>query len=259
MSNPNHKLLIKKIVLFRRVDKIYFESIFKLIKGNGKKMQQKLRLILFIIGLIFISAVNPKVFGQQTNDVRYITLPGSKLWIDGTSNIDSFTCKSHYVAGYADLDHEAKANTKSTGKDTVIVSVLVHSLDCGKDLMNDDMYNAMKAAKFPVIKYELLDAHLSSHPDSLKGWFTLDTKGYLFIAGKKNAVKIKMQVEKLPDGNYRLVGSKPLLMKNYGIIPPSHFFGLIHAHNKLVVHFDLLAAREPKFQSISHLDEVLEK
>jgi len=258
MTNLNHILLNKKLVMYTRVDKNIFKSNSKLIKGNGKKMQQKVKFILLVISIILISTLNAKVFGQGKDELRYVTLPGSKLWIDGTSNIDSFTCKSHFVNGYADIEQGLQVKSPSSD-DTVIVSVLVHSLDCGRSLMNADMYHAMKADKYPMIKYELLDAHLSSHPDSLSGWFTLDTKGYLYIAGEKNLVNIKMKVEKLPSGNYRLVGSKPLSMLNYGIIPPSHFFGLIHAHDKLVVHFDLLATQRNKIKSITNDDVLLAK
>ena len=259
MTNLNHISLNKKLVMYTRVDKNISKSISKLIKGIGKKMQQKIKFILLVISIILISTLNANLLGQGKDELHYVTLPGSKLWIDGTSNIDSFTCKSHLVKGYAEIGQGLRVNSPSSDDDTVIVSVLVHSLDCGQGLMNADMYNAMKADKYPMIKYELLDAHLSSYPDSLSGWFTLDTKGNLYIAGEKNIVNIKMQVEKLPNGNYRLVGSKPLSMLNYGIIPPSHFFGLIHAHDKLVVHFDLLATRESKIKSITNEDVLLAK
>jgi len=241
------------------VNKKLFGSVSNLKKGIGKKMQQKMRFILFVISLVLISTLSANVYGQGKDEIRYVTLPGSKLWIDGTSNIDSFTCRSNLVKGYADIEQGLKVKTPSSEKDTVMVSVLVHSLDCGQSLMNADMYNAMKADKYPMIKYELLNAHLSSHPDSLSGWFTLDTKGDLYIAGEKNVVNIKMEVEKLPNGNYRLVGSKPLSMLDYGITPPSHFFGLIHAHDKLVVHFDLIAARETKIKSLANEDVLLAK
>ena len=215
-------------------------------------MQHKIKFILFFIGLISISIYSMNIYGQGREEIRYITLPESKLWINGTSNIDRFTCKSHLVRGYAEIEKNLRVNSPSSAKDTVIVSVLVHSLSCGQSIMNSDMYNAMKADKYPVIKYELLNAHLFSMPDSITGWFTLNTKGYLFIAGEKNIVNIKIKVKKMADGNYRLVGSSSLSMLDYGITPPSHFFGLIYAHNKLIVHFDLIAAKENKIKIFAH-------
>ena len=222
-------------------------------------MQHKIKFILFFIGLISISIYSMNIYGQGREEIRYITLPESKLWINGTSNIDLFTCKSHLVRGYAEIEKNLRVNSPSSAKDTVIVSVLVHSLSCGQSMMNSDMYNAMKADKYPVIKYELLNAHLFSIPDSITGWFTINTKGYLFIAGEKNIVNIKIKVKRMTDGNYRLVGSSALSMLNYGITPPSHFFGLIHAHDKLIVHFDLIAAKENQIRIFAHENALFAK
>ncbi len=185
---------------------------------------------------------------QNTQDVRYTALPGSRMWIEGTSTLDDFKCTTADVNGYAEISEpenplDTAAADTVKDKDVVYVSVLVHSLDCGKKLMNKDMYNAMKSDKFPAIKYELLSAHIKTSPDSTTGWFNLMTKGNLYIAGEHKTVDILMRVKELADGRFRLLGSKPLSMLDFGITPPSHFFGLIKAHKDLTVHFDLLAER----------------
>ncbi len=228
----------------------YFGLINKHFNKFGKKMRQNSHFIFIIVSLIVSSSACSLLQAQESGDIYYITSPSSKLWIDGTSNIDSFTCKSQVVNGYAEIGGEPDTADTSYNNDKVIVSVSVKSLNCGNGLMNNDMYDAMKADKYPAIKYELLNARLSSHPDS-SGWFTLNTFGKLFIAGKDNRVKIKIKVKQLADGKYRLVGSKPLSMLNYGITPPSHFFGLIRAHDKLVVHFDLVAEQIGSMQAVS--------
>lgn len=199
-------------------------------------------LTIFYIVIIFVSFFN-FIKAQDTSKIRYVTLPGSKLWFEGTSNIDEFTCSTHQVNGFAEIFNDQKLNPGSLNKDKVVVTVLVHTLDCGKDMMNEDMYNAMKADKFPDIKYELIEAHLSSRPDSTN-WFSMQTQGTLYIAGEKNVVDIKFKVEKLANGNFRLLGGIPLSMLDYGIVPPTHFFGLIRANKNLIVRFDLIAGRE---------------
>ncbi|MCL5031345.1 MAG: YceI family protein [Bacteroidetes bacterium] len=196
----------------------------------------------FSIVIIFVPFFS-LVKAQDTSKIRYVTLPGSKLWFEGTSNIDEFTCSTHQVNGFAEIFNDQKLNPGTLKKDKVVVTVLVHTLDCGKDMMNEDMYNAMKADKFPDIKYELIEAHLSSRPDSTN-WFSMQTHGTLYIAGEKNVVDIKFKVEKLHNGNFRLLGGIPLSMLDYGIVPPTHFFGLIRANKNLIVRFDLLAGRE---------------
>lgn len=216
--------------------------------------------IFFLLGIIILILISAKIDAQNLDEVKYVTLPGSKLWIDGTSTVNEFTCNTTSVNGYGYVEN---SKFDSNGikdsvdkKDEAFVAVLVHSLDCGKDIMNEDMYNAMKSKKYPTIRYKLLSAKLASNPDSSKLWYELETKGQLFIAGKLNLVNIKMKVEKLQSGVFRLVGSKPLFMHDFGITPPSHFFGLIRAHDKLIVHFDLLAARENKPKSVASNDDL---
>ncbi len=182
---------------------------------------------------------------QDTSKIRYTTLPGSKLWIEGSSNIDEFTCTTRQVNGYAELINDTNLNSSSLKNDKAIVTVIVHTLDCGKYMMNEDMYNAMKADKYPDINYDLIKANLSTKPDSAN-WYSLKTYGSLYIAGVRNDVYINFNVEKLSDGNFRIIGGIPISMLDYGITPPTHFFGLIRANKNLIVHFDLLAGREEK-------------
>ena len=245
-----NQILFKKN--FVRLTNRYSNSSFADVRGygySGKKMRLNSKFILIIISLAFFSSFGGYVNAQASSDVYYVASPSSRLWIDGTSNVDSFTCRTQTVNGYADIDDVPAAGQASGDNDKVAVSVSVRSLDCGNGLMNNDMYDAMKADKFPFIKYELMSAHLSSRPDSAGGWFTLDTKGSLYIAGVKNTVDIKMKVKRLADSSYRLVGSKQLSMRDFGIIPPSHFFGLIRANDKLVVHFDLIAEQVGSLQN----------
>ncbi len=208
-----------------------------------KIMSLKSNYILIAALLVIVVSLTYVVKAQDSSRIRYVTLPGSKLWFEGTSNIDEFTCSTHQVNGFAEIFNDQKLNPGSLKKDKVIVTVLVHTLDCGKDMMNEDMYNAMKADKFPDIKYELIEAHLSPKPDSTN-WFSMQTHGALYIAGEKNVVDIKFKVEKLTNGNFRLLGGIPLSMLDYGIVPPTHFFGLIKANKNLIVRFDLIAGRE---------------
>ena len=197
--------------------------------------------------------LNFKMYGQT---IIYRTLPGSRMWIDGTSTLNDYTCKTNEVEGYAQVNNLPDLNDGTSRKNKAFLTVTVQSLNCGLELMNEDMYNAMKSKKYPFIKYELLNAHLLSSEDSTGGWFKLQTTGNLSIAGDTCKVKIVMKVRKVVDGIYRLIGSKTLTMKQFGIIPPTHFFGLIRAHEGLTVHFDLLAAKSSVSEYVVHTREL---
>lgn len=205
----------------------------------------KLTLILFLFLFQWTA-----IFAQQNEFIKYVTQPGSKLWIEGHSTINDFTCRARLLKGFAFIHSDVSLNEKlsngfkrDTDKDEVVVTVVVHSLDCGLDAMNDDMYRAMKADQFPILRYDLIDAHLISSADSA-GWFELATRGDLSIAGETNVVDIVVKVLRLQNGAYRLVGDKSLMMKDYGIDPPSHLWGLVKAHNRLKVFFDLIVATD---------------
>jgi len=204
-----------------------------------------IRLNKFFLIFIFIS-LGISIFPQQRDDKKYITKPGSRLWIEGTSTLNDFSCRATLIKGFAYLHStvnlEEKLKKKSDPEkndDQVEVTILAHSLNCGMDAMNQDMYNAMKADQYPTIRYNLIDAHIVDE-DSSTGWSNLATKGDLTIAGVSKTVDILIKVKRLPNGDFRLVGNKELSMKDYNIVPPNHLWGLIRAHDNFSVYFDLI-------------------
>lgn len=214
-------------------------------------MSRIFNYILIILGTV--SFVTANVFPQT---IMYRTLPGSRMWIEGTSTLNDYTCKTNDVVGYGEVDQIPDTSIGSAGENKAFLTIMVQSLNCGKELMNEDMYHAMKSKKFPFIRYELLNARLIPDADSAGGWFKLRTIGNLSIAGDTSKVNITMKVKEIKNGIYRLIGSKSLVMKQFGIIPPSHFFGLIRAHEALTVHFDLLAANSSVSEFVVHNHDI---
>ena len=200
-------------------------------------------MLKYFLYIIIILIQIPLLFSQINNGIEYRALPESELWIEGTSTIIDFTCITNSIDGYAfinsgNLTREGNGNQKFKSK--VVVSIVVKSLDCGNEMMNEDMYDAMKDKKNPFILYESLNSKIVSE-EEISGWFEVQTTGYLTIAGYKRIVNIPLKVRKLNDGKYNLVGIKELSMHDFNIEPPSAFFGLIKADDKLVIKFNLIA------------------
>lgn len=202
------------------------------------KLNLKPALYLIILTLTLFQFL---LYAEGKTDVFYTTLPGSRLWIEGTSTIKDYSCTTGIVDGYAEISSISDMKTGNIHKDKAQVSIKVRALDCGNNTMNNDMYNAMKANEFPDIKYELVYARLLSKPDS-NLQFTLNTLGYLTVAGKKKLENVKVTVEKLSNDLFRIKGSLPISMLDFGINPPEHLLGLIKAHNNLVVYFDIIVS-----------------
>src|SRR5205823_11539226 len=87
-----------------------------------------------------------------------------------------------------------------------------------------------------------INGDLVEQPDSLEGWFQLKTRGSLIIAGRKNIINMIVRAKKIDDNRFNVVGSKELSMFDYDVIPPTAFFGLIKADDRLVIHFDLIVS-----------------
>ncbi len=173
--------------------------------------------------------------------------PGSKIWFDGESTVNTFDCISKNIDGVAYLSTEIQNVTQTPaqhqhGRKRVLVAVPVVSFNCGKDGMNRDMYHALKEEQFHSINYEMISAEPAASTDSANGWHDVRTRGKLTIAGKTNIVEMVIHIKEVHPGMFRVEGSKALSMVDFGIDPPSVFFGLIHVKDKLVVHFDLTAS-----------------
>jgi hypothetical protein len=165
----------------------------------------------------------------------YHVLPGSKLWFDGSSSVNTFTCTAYHVKGSASEEGD------SMSADIVID---VRSLDCGNAMMNEDMFTAMKVHEFPVIRYSLTGIG-GSREDSTGHGVEVMTIGRLTIAGVTAEVWIPVIIRPTGNGTYLVTGAKELSMRDFRIDPPTAFFGLIRAHEQLTVGFSIRVAPGP--------------
>lgn len=213
-------------------------------------MRIKIKILKVLIALLIIGLPAAAAMAQTVVvSGPYRVEKGSKIWIEGSTSVSEFTCTSDEVDGYGHFSDDSlrtERTSLSVGKKqpNVRVSLPDHSLDCGKRQMNHDMYNALKAEKFPVIHYHLDNAQILATTDSTSGWFKVDTFGKLTIAGKTNNVKMMVDGRLLPNGRFHVKGSKELSMSEFNINPPSPFWGLIKTHDKITVNFDLYVAPE---------------
>lgn len=195
-----------------------------------------------LLGVLLLASGRQPARAQYQLDLR----PESRLWIEGTSTVNAFTCTSEAVEGYGMLVSTA-SNTqrvstapKAAASQAEVV-VPVESFDCGKSRMNRDFYKAMKAEAHPLIRYELEYADIISRPTSEDGLYQLRVVGRLTIAGNEKSITTTLYGQRLPNGRYHVEGSQPLLMTSFGIDPPSAMLGLVKAHDRILVRFDLVA------------------
>ncbi|MCI0707981.1 MAG: YceI family protein [Ignavibacteriae bacterium] len=204
------------------------------------------------IVILLLVAASSICSAQEQDSVPYILLQGSKLWLEGSSTINTFSCGTESVVGFGrvsvrGLDRVRTQGGEPTSPHTnsiIEVSIPVMTLDCGNSSMNDDLREAMKSASFPYIRYRFLEAKPMQTDSELSPSQIFNTLGEITIAGITNRIEIPVKAEALTGGRFRLTGNKAPSMLDFNITPPTAFFGLIKAHDKLVVHFELLVGPE---------------
>jgi polyisoprenoid-binding protein YceI len=181
------------------------------------------------------------------SDVRYQTVaypiePKSRLYISGTSNVNSFDCQ------YMD---QFKVGTATVGRDTanrtlyfsdLNLLVPTKGLDCDNSKINSDLCDALKAEKYPYIKVNVHDATLLEGALDVKGRSgKIRANATITITNQSRKVALDVKATRLESNRVRLVSSKTLKMTDFGVEPPSVLFGLIRVRDDITINFDLHA------------------
>lgn len=151
----------------------------------------------------------------------------SRVWVDGTSNVRSFSCAATNIQ--ADVLGEPTAEPSSAVKSGSLV-IPVASLDCKNGKMNEHMRNALKADKNPQIKWRMSSYRVDGTS------VTID--GFLTIAGKENPIELK-GTGSVDNGILRFKGTKQFKMTEYGVKPPTMMFGTMRVGDAVTVGFDI--------------------
>lgn len=164
--------------------------------------------------------------------------PQSKLWVEGTSTVRSFSCQASEVQATVNASGEnaiARLMTGDKAVQTVSVVVPSEKLDCGNGTMNEHMRKALKASDNPTIAFKVTGYDLAKAPNGVSG--TLN--GTLSLGGQTKTISVPA-TGVMSDGALRVTGAYELAMSDYSLTPPSLMFGRIKVRDKVTVKFDLV-------------------
>jgi len=165
--------------------------------------------------------------------------PESKLWVEGTSTVKSFTCKAPLLTAPVGVTNATAAREILAGEKAVQSArfdVAVNKMDCGNGTMNEHMWKALKAEANSMISFQMTGYELSRSADSTKGTLT----GTLKIGGVEKPVTLPVALQSGTDGALRVIGASEVNMKDYDLKPPSLMLGTMKVREKVTVRFDLL-------------------
>jgi polyisoprenoid-binding protein YceI len=168
--------------------------------------------------------------------------PASRLWVEGTSNVRSFTCNAKAFTATIATNNPNAIDAILAGEkavQTVDVKVIADSLDCGNDKMTDHMKKAIKSKDNPVIEFKLNSYELAKTADSLH----TEIAGDLTLGGAQKPVTILASVKPDTGGTLRVIGTSEFRLTEFGLKPPSLMLGAFKVHDPVKVNFNLLLQR----------------
>ncbi|HTE48102.1 MAG TPA: hypothetical protein VK636_22855 [Gemmatimonadaceae bacterium] len=191
---------------------------------------------LVLLGLISLTAA-----AQSPGTVRLDVQPGSRLWLEGGSNIHDWSCKASTFEAIVDgrpaeLSHDS-GSVHLEIIQRVTVKVAVRDLKCGNSQMEKDLYAALKADSASGSQ---IVGIFSASPSAGAQGSIVETDGTIMVAGVEKTVHTQIAVERRSDGRVTARGGVPLLMTDFDVKPPTALRGLVRSHNDVVVRFELI-------------------
>jgi len=153
----------------------------------------------------------------------------SKLWIEGTSTMKSFSCAA------TKIDVAVLAEPGAAPSDLVQSASLVMpvaQLDCKNGTMNGHMRKALKADKNPTISWKLTSYRVEGSNVVMNGRLT--------IAGTENPIELRGTGSADNTGMIRFKGSTKFKMTEYGVKPPTLMLGSMKVGDAVTVAYDLV-------------------
>lgn len=205
----------------------------------------KSRTLFISIALVVLFSLS-NIFAQADSKEDYNIVNTSKITVKGTSTLHDWKAEAKVIKGNLTVikgndDANAIANLGDLSGMKVVVPV--KELKSGESGMDDKMDDALKADDNPNITYTLNKVDSLTYKDSSKQAFTINTYGTLNVAGKSKNIEMKVN-GKIDANNIVFTGEKKLLMTDFGVDPPTAFFGVMKSGNQITIVYNVVLAKK---------------
>lgn len=169
--------------------------------------------------------------------VSWVIVPSSSLSIDGSSNVNTFSCSmSNYQRAdtLVVLEHTPSYIKFSPNQ----LAIPVRDFNCGSNLITRDFREMLQTGEHPEIGVSFLSFKKVGHAQSSR--IVYDANVVIELAGKRRHIDIRFEFFEKSYGHYYLTGSKELRFTDFGFTPPTKAMGLIKVEDELTINFNLV-------------------
>jgi len=177
-------------------------------------------------------------FFSPINVTKWVVQKGGSLQVDGSTNINTFTCK---ITDYSNPD--TISVTKNTASKDVhlpmngTLKLNINSFNCGMAVMTHDLRKTLKAKEFPIMAIRFLTLSKLPEPNTLNnditGWVEIE------LAGVKRKFSVNYTFAATANKGFHLKGTQHINFSDFELTPPRKLGGMIKANERLDVEFEL--------------------
>jgi hypothetical protein len=217
-------------------------------------MNMKIRTIITgnIALLLLAGATLPAV------GATYTARSGSKMRIEGTSNIHDWQVESPFIGGMIETGtgfptEPGQAVTPGKVEAKADVFIQVRSLKSiekdGKpysDKMDEVMWEHMKEPENKKILFHLTELTVKEAAKAKDAPFVCEAKGDLSVAGTTKNITMAVNILPLADNKLKVTGNVTIKMTDFKVEPPSPkiALGLIKTGDEVKLVFDWMLAQK---------------
>ncbi|MEQ9467445.1 MAG: hypothetical protein RLN88_08540 [Ekhidna sp.] len=198
-------------------------------------IREYLLISIYVLASSFAAAQN----GSATYNYHRVSIVSSSITIHGETNVNRFKCEMNQPALN---DSIVVKNLWSNQKLEFVglkLKYRVDQFDCGMQAMNNDFQDLLKAGEEPYLYLQLNSISLHDTNDAFEE-LDVDAEVEIFLAGVRKKVAIEGgKVLNHSSAHMTLRGEKDLLMTDFGIEPPTKFFGMVKVTDDISIEFEI--------------------
>lgn len=167
----------------------------------------------------------------------WVVESGSQLNIEGSSNVNQFTCQVMQYLQSDTLRWIRDDRAKKLRFQNSVVNIDVSQFDCHHKYITSDLRKTLKSNKYPYLRIHFLsmdDLTWIQEGQVVNGQLTIE------LAGVTKRFDMQYKVIHDQGGRFRLCGSKQMRFADFNLVPPTKLAGMIKINEEIKVNFELL-------------------
>jgi hypothetical protein len=167
----------------------------------------------------------------------WVVESGSLLNIEGSSNINRFTCHVRQYLQSDTLRWVRDDRAKKLLFRHSAVNIEISQFDCHHKFITADLRKTLRSDKYPFLRIHFLsmdDLTWVQEGQKVRGQVNIE------LAGLVKKYDMEYTVIHEQGNRFRLCGSRKIYFSDFSLVPPSKLAGLLKINEEIKVNFELL-------------------